>query len=118
MRLVPNQKLPRHAAAERSEIRNPVDSPGATRTTGRGLGLQAGRLYVEGPHLGCAWSQIKSFPGTQPLKEVRFEILSIRPAQPGPPGGDWGYKPGGFTWKARIWDALGPKSKASPARSR
>jgi uncharacterized protein (TIGR03435 family) len=62
----------------------------------------AGMLFVT----ASAWSQSKDSHGAQPVKEMKFEILSIRPTQPGPAGGNWGYTPGGFVWKARIWDAL------------
>jgi uncharacterized protein (TIGR03435 family) len=51
-------------------------------------------------------AQTKDGRPAEPIKEIRFEILSIRPTKPGPSGGNWGYTPGGFLWKARIWDAL------------
>lgn len=53
-----------------------------------------------------AWAQSKDSHGAQPVKEMKFEVLSIRPTGPGPSGGNWGFTPNGFVWKARLWDAL------------
>jgi len=52
-----------------------------------------------------AWTQSKESQSAQPVKEVKFEILSIRPTTPGPSGGNWGLTPNGFVFKERIWDA-------------
>ena len=51
-------------------------------------------------------AQSKDSRSAQPVKEMKFEVLSIRPGRPGPSGGNWGLTPNGFLWKARIWDAL------------
>jgi uncharacterized protein (TIGR03435 family) len=72
------------------------------RRRSRSLRSVAGMLFVA----VSAWSQSKDSHGAQSVKEMKFEILSIRPTQPGPSGDNWGYTPGGFVWKAHIWDAL------------
>jgi uncharacterized protein (TIGR03435 family) len=62
----------------------------------------AGIVFV----IASAWAQSKDSHSTQPVKEVKFEILSIRPTTPGPSGGNFGLTPNGFVFKERIWDAI------------
>jgi hypothetical protein len=47
-------------------------------------------------------AQSKDSHSAQPVKEIKFEVLSIRPTRPGRSGGNWGLTPNGFMEGAHM----------------